>query len=94
MAFQQYNLYKKLTTKSKILVMVHHWLNYEKEVEGIVNDCQHIICVSSQYRNLLLDRNVLPNKVDLILNGIEDRFYKNINLYIARIKNYKYRFLC
>lgn len=74
MAFQQYNLYKKLTTKSKILVMVHHWLNYEKEVEGIVNDCQHIICVSSQYRNLLLDRNVLPNKVDLILNGIEDRF--------------------
>lgn len=74
MAFQQYDLYKRLTNKSKIMVMIHHWLDYENEVKNIADDCQHIVCVSSQYKNQLLDRGISQEKVDLIFNGIEDRF--------------------
>ena len=69
-----YFYYKSLTEKTKILPTIHHWLNYEKQIKSIAEDCMHILCVSSQYKNALEEKGIDKSKISLIFNGIEDRF--------------------
>lgn len=74
MAFQQYNLYKTLSDRTKILLTIHHWLDYEKQIKDIATDCCHIITGSSQWKKAMIENGISPYKIDVIFSGIEDRF--------------------